>query len=276
MDSLFSSRWYRVAGIHPRLRSHVRVSRHVYRGQVWYLLQDTSTGRHHRVDENTFHFIGRMDGQRSTDEIWHSLLNKLGENTPTQDETIEILCQLSDNDLLQCEITPNVAELFRRRFEKNRKRRIAMLNPLAFRVTLFDPDKLLERLAPLSRALVHPAALAAWVVVVLLGLLSVGTNWAPIRAFASIHMLTPEFLLIMWILYPLVKSRPRAGTRAGGEGLGRGGARDRREPVAAGAGALRRRVGGLGVPGEVPARAGRERRGSWSSCSWQRWLCSSG
>ncbi len=157
MDSLFSSRWYRVAGIHPRLRSHVRVSRHVYRGQVWYLLQDTSTGRHHRVDENTFHFIGRMDGKRSTDEIWHSLLNKLGENTPTQDETIEILCQLSDNDLLQCEITPNVAELFRRRFEKNRKRRIAMLNPLAFRVTLFDPDKLLERLAPVGRALVHPA-----------------------------------------------------------------------------------------------------------------------
>jgi putative peptide zinc metalloprotease protein len=206
MESLFSSRWYRVAGVHPRLRSHVRVSRHVYRGQVWYLLQDTSTGRHHRVDENTFHFIGRMDGKRSTDEIWHSLLNKLGEKTPTQDETIEILCQLSDNDLLQCEITPDVAELFRRRFEKNRKRRIAMLNPLAFRVPLFDPDKLLDRLAPLGRALVHPASLALWVVVVLLGLLSVGANWEPIRAFASLHMLTPEFLLLMWVLYPLVKT----------------------------------------------------------------------
>jgi putative peptide zinc metalloprotease protein len=205
MESLFSSRWYRVAGIHPRLRSHVRVSRHVYRGQTWYLLQDTSTGRHHRVDENTFHFIGRMDGKRSTDEIWHSLLNKLGENTPTQDETIEILCQLSDNDLLQCEITPNVAELFRRRFEKNRKRRIAMLNPLAFRVTLVDPDKLLERLAPIGRVLVHPTSLAAWAVVALLGLLSAGANWAPIRAYASVHMLTPEFLLLMWILYPLVK-----------------------------------------------------------------------
>jgi len=35
MESLFSCRWYRVAGVHPRLRPHVRVSRHVYRGQVW-------------------------------------------------------------------------------------------------------------------------------------------------------------------------------------------------------------------------------------------------
>ena len=41
MESLFSARWYRVAGLHPRLRPHVRVSRHIYRGKVWYLLQDT-------------------------------------------------------------------------------------------------------------------------------------------------------------------------------------------------------------------------------------------
>jgi putative peptide zinc metalloprotease protein len=150
MDSLFSPRWYRVAGVHPRLQSRA-CSRHVYRDQAWYLLQDTSSGKHHRVDENTFHFIGRMDGVRSTDEIWHSLLNQLGENTPTQDETIEILCQLSDNDLLQCEITPNVAELFRRRFERNKKRRLTMLNPLSFKVPLFDPDRLLE-----------PLGLACW------------------------------------------------------------------------------------------------------------------
>lgn len=206
MDGLFSSRWYRVAGVHPRLRSHVRVSRHVYRGQVWYLLQDQSSGRNHRVDETAFHFIGRMDGRRSTDEIWHSLLNQLGEHTPNQDETIEILCQLSDNDLLQCEITPNVAELFRRRFEKDRKRRLTMLNPLAFKVPLFDPDALLTRMAPLARLLFNPSALAVWAVVVLLALLSAASNWQSIRAYAAVHTLTPGFLLLLWLCYPLIKA----------------------------------------------------------------------
>ena len=206
MESLFSPRWYRVAGIHPRLRSHVRVSRHVYREQVWYLLQDQSSGRHHRVDETAFHFIGRMDGKRSTDEIWHSLLNQLRENTPTQDDAIEILCQLSDNDLLQCEITPNVAELFRRRFEKDRKRRIAMLNPLSFRVPLFDPDALLVRMAPLARMLVHPATLVLWLVVFVLGLLAAGSHWSEITAFASVHMLTPKYLLLLWLCYPIIKT----------------------------------------------------------------------
>jgi len=33
--SLFSTSWYRVAGVRPRLRNHAQIHRHVYRGGVW-------------------------------------------------------------------------------------------------------------------------------------------------------------------------------------------------------------------------------------------------
>ncbi len=211
MESLFSSRWYRVASLHPRLRPNVRVSRHVYRGQVWYLLQDTSSGRHHRVDEGAFHFIGRMDGQRAVDEIWHSLLSSLGERAPTQDDSIEILCQLSDTGLLQCEITPDVAELFRRSLERGRKRRRASLNPLSFRVPLFDPEALLDRLGPLARFLFQPAVAVVWAVVVLAGLLSVLSSWNAVQSFAAVHMLTPRYLFLLWVCYPFVKALHELG-----------------------------------------------------------------
>jgi len=211
MDSLFSSRWYRVAGVHPSLRAHVRVSRHVYRGQTWYLLQDAASGRHHRVDETAFHFIGRMDGARTVDEIWHSMFNSLGERSPTQDDTIEMLCQLAENGLLQCEITPDVAELFRRGRQRARKKRIAMLNPLAFRVPLMDPDRLLERLAPLSRYLFHPVMALVWVAVVGSALLSALSSWEAIRSFAAVHMLTPRYLMLMWLCYPFIKALHELG-----------------------------------------------------------------
>lgn len=211
MDSLFSSRWYRVAGLHPRLRTHVRVSRHIYRGQVWYLLQDTSSGRHHRVDETAFHCIGRMDGQRTVDEIWHSLLNSLGEKAPTQDDAIEVLCQLSDAGLLQCEITPDVAELFRRSLERGRKKRMSMLNPLSFKVPLFDPEAMLERLAPLARLLFRPAVAVVWSVIVLAGLLAALSNWDAIHSFAAVHMLTPRYLLLLWLCYPIIKALHELG-----------------------------------------------------------------
>ena len=211
MDSLFSTRWYRVAGVHPSLRAHVRVSRHVYRGQTWYLLQDAASGRHHRVDETAFHFIGRMDGSRTVDEIWHSMFNSLGERSPTQDDTIEMLCQLSENGLLQCEITPDVAELFRRGRQRARKRRVAMLNPLAFRVPLMDPDGLLERLAPLARCIFHPLAALLWVAVVASAVLSVSSSWEAIRSFAAVHMLTPRYLMLMWLCYPIIKALHELG-----------------------------------------------------------------
>jgi putative peptide zinc metalloprotease protein len=211
MDSLFSTRWYRVAGVHPSLRAHVRVSRHVYRGQTWYLLQDAASGRHHRVDETAFHFIGRMDGSRAVDEIWHSMFNSLGERSPTQDDTIEMLCQLNENGLLQCEITPDVAELFRRGRQRTRKRRMAMLNPLAFRVPLMDPDGLLNRLAPLARCIFHPLTALLWGAIVLSAILSAAANWEPIRAFAAVHMMTPRYLMLMWICYPFIKALHELG-----------------------------------------------------------------
>ena len=211
MDSLFSSRWYRVAGVHPSLRAHVRVSRHVYRGQTWYLLQDAASGRHHRVDETAFHFIGRMDGGRTVDEIWHSMFNSLGERSPTQDDNIEMLCQLSENGLLQCEITPDVAELFRRGRQRARKKRIAMLNPLSFRVPLMDPDRLLERLAPLARCMFHPLTALLWVAVVGSALLSAFSSWDAIHSFAAVHMLTPRYLMLMWMCYPFIKALHELG-----------------------------------------------------------------
>lgn len=37
-ESMFSSSWYRAASLKPRLRSHARIHRHHYRGQLWYVL----------------------------------------------------------------------------------------------------------------------------------------------------------------------------------------------------------------------------------------------
>jgi putative peptide zinc metalloprotease protein len=63
-DSLFSPSWYRVADLKPKLRGHVEIHRHDYRGKVWYILQDHASGRSHRFSPAAYHFIGLLDGQR--------------------------------------------------------------------------------------------------------------------------------------------------------------------------------------------------------------------
>ncbi|MCP4992577.1 MAG: PqqD family protein [Gammaproteobacteria bacterium] len=71
--SLYSTYWYRVSDIKPRLRSHVRLYRHIYRGQNWYVVQDPSSSRQHRFNRSAYAIIGLMDGEKTVQEIWSCL-----------------------------------------------------------------------------------------------------------------------------------------------------------------------------------------------------------
>src|SRR5216684_1875342 len=107
---LLSSVWYRVAALKPKLRSHARLYRHRYRGQVWYVLQDPASGRTHRFTPSARLVIALMDGRHTVAELWEIANKRLGEDAPTQDEMIQLLGQLHATDLLQSDVTPNVAE----------------------------------------------------------------------------------------------------------------------------------------------------------------------
>ena len=88
---LLSSWWYRVAMRKPKLRSHARLHRHIYRGEVWYLLQDPASSRVHRFTPAARLVIALMDGRHSVGELWELANRHLGEDAPTQDELIQLL-----------------------------------------------------------------------------------------------------------------------------------------------------------------------------------------
>jgi putative peptide zinc metalloprotease protein len=149
-EPFLSSSWYRVSGLRPKLREHVSLSRHRYRGGSWYVLHDHASGRVHRLSTGTYMIVGGMDGTRTVDQLWHDAAARLGEEAPSQDEVIRLLIQLHMVDLLQSEPTPNVLELVERAEKVERRRWLAnMLNPLAMRVQLWHPDKFFTRSLPL-------------------------------------------------------------------------------------------------------------------------------
>ena len=68
-NSLVSPHWYRVARLKPKLHSHIQIHRHDYRGLIWYLLEDTTTGRNHRFNPAAYQFIGLLDGDSDVQAI---------------------------------------------------------------------------------------------------------------------------------------------------------------------------------------------------------------
>jgi len=206
-DQLFSSHWYRVAKVKIALRSHVRVHQHSYRGNIWYILRDDSSGRHHRFNENAYSFIKLINGRRTVNDIWEMLQEKLGDDAPTQQEVINLLGQLYYADHLLADLAPDVQELIDRR-SKERKRLLMsrLANPLAIRIPLVDPDRMVTRCLPFVRPLFTKTAAVIGLLLMLYALLEMTRHWSMLSQHAMEHSLSPYNLLIIWFVYPVVKA----------------------------------------------------------------------
>ncbi|MBN9888927.1 PqqD family peptide modification chaperone [Salipiger abyssi] len=206
-ESYLSSIWYRVADLQPRLRSHVKVHRHRYRGRPWYVLHDHASGRVHRFSPGAYMLIGQMDGGRTVDEVWRSLAEAYDEEAPGQDEVIRLLSRLHQNDLIQYAGSPDVADLLER-YNRNTRQILKqnMLNPMSFRLPLIDPDAFLRKTLPAVRPLTGWFGLLLWLVVVSWGLITAAMNWAPLTRDIADQMLAASNLMIAAITYPLLKA----------------------------------------------------------------------
>ena len=206
MSSLYSTYWYRVTDLEPRLRSHVNVTRHFYRHQPWYILRDSHTGRHQRFNMAAYYIIGLMDGRKTVDEIWQASLDFLGDEAPSQDEVIALLGQLHRTDLLQCNVTPDTLELFdRQQHAESQSTFSTFSNPFALRLPLINPDHFLQKWAFLIRPLLHWPALILWMCTVATALLLAFSHWPELSHNITDRVLTPQNIIILWLLYPLIK-----------------------------------------------------------------------
>jgi putative peptide zinc metalloprotease protein len=212
VKALFSPHWYRVARLKPRLRAHVEWHRHRYRGQPWWVLLDRSSGRVHRMSPAAWSLCGLMDGERSVQQIWDAATTRLGDEAPTQDETIRVLARLHAADVLQCDVPPDGVDLFQRLEKAERARwKQRLSSPLSLRIPLFDPDRWLDRALPAVRRLFGPAGLALWLLVVASGALLAAVHGGEIAREAATLGFAPHNLLVLSLAYPLVKALHEAG-----------------------------------------------------------------
>ena len=204
--SLLSNNWYRLRHLKPRLRGHVQIHRHAYRGEAWYVIEDRVGAKHQRFNFASYRVIHLMDGRRDMNALWDALSADLDDDTPTQDDIIRLLGQLHSADLVQMDITPDVAELFERRGKQQRRKWMGRFaSPVALRFPLYDPDPLLNRLLRWARPWLGWRAVALWLALVLPALLMLPAHWAELSGNLNERMLATDNLLMLALLFPLTK-----------------------------------------------------------------------
>lgn len=221
--SLFSSHWYRVGPLRPRLRAAASVSRQVFRGEVWYVVVDHLSGRTFRLTPAAHRIVGLMDGKRTLEDIWLLSADSLGDELPGQDEIIALLARLHQSDLLVTDTVPDLAEFGQRRDTYSRRQLLQKLkSPLAVRIPLFDPDRFLTRTEPYVRPLLSVGGLVAALALMLLALATAAVHWGELSSNLYDRVITAQNLVLMVLVYPVAKALHELGhayavKRFGGE-----------------------------------------------------------
>lgn len=204
--ALQSGNWHRVAGLKPRLRPHVRIHRHRYRGELWYVVEDRAAGKHHRFGLPAYRVIANLDGRRSLQQIWEALLHDGGEDLPSQDDVVQLLGQLNAADLISTEAAVDVAELFERHRKQGRQRwKQRLANPLSLRFPLLDPDRFLTRLQALLGAVPGGLWGLLWLLPVGLAASQVPVHWRELTENFGDQLIAADNVLLLAVAFMLMK-----------------------------------------------------------------------
>ena len=153
-----------------------------------------------------------MDGQRSMAEIWNMLVEADDDDLPTQPEIIRLLGQLHAADVLISDIAPDTAELLARYQRRRRSQRWQKLKtPLAIRIPLIDPDRLLIALLPYVRWMFNTFGAALWCAVVVAASVLAVRYWPDLSQNVTEKALAPQNLLLLWLTFPIVKALHEIG-----------------------------------------------------------------
>lgn len=202
MSSLYSPRWHRVAGLRPQLTPQLRVRRQQVRGERWWVLMPAQGGRSVRLNATAWALAGRLDGQRSVQQLWDGLLAQPGEPA-TQDEVIDMLTQLHEAALLQSDRAADFEGLLRQREQLAAPQRSRSL--LAWRVPLLDPSTWLRRRQGLANRLFSPAAALVWALAVCSLLVLLLQHAPTLWAHGERWLATPRYALLAVLLYAPIK-----------------------------------------------------------------------
>lgn len=202
---LLSPDWYRMAHLRLRLRPGVRVSEQMVRGEAWFVLSDPVSGRHLRFNASAWALFKGCDGRSSLDQLWSDLVASTGDDAPSQGETMALVGQAYSANLLQGNLPSDAVALVRAHQHGQKKRKPA-INPLSFKLPLWDADRWLSahahRVAPLySRG-------AAWLIAVLLaaGLCLLLLQGDALGAVLREQWGDGRLLLLVWLAYPPMKA----------------------------------------------------------------------
>jgi len=160
-----------------RLRSDLRFTLHRRGGRHWYVIEDDSRGQYFRVGLAEYVFLSLLDGKRTLDQAQSDLASLPGCYTIDEHQAINITKWMIDSGLAESHASHSQPATSRVRATAQQQKLLGFLNPIAWRIPLFNPDRLLTALHRWTRWLPGWLFTVVWFAVCAVGAVQLLVHW---------------------------------------------------------------------------------------------------
>jgi len=117
--SVFSESWFKVAKLNVSLNTNSYIKKQIYRGQIWYVIEDIYNNQFFKMKPEAYEFVIRLSADKTVEEVWEECLEILPQIAPTQDEVISLLTSLHHKNLLYFKNRADNEQLVQRSKKEN-------------------------------------------------------------------------------------------------------------------------------------------------------------
>ena len=170
MAKTFSESWYQVAPLKLALLPTVKVHKQVYRGEEWFVLQDSCSEKYYRVRPFAYRFLMELTAEKTFEEVWMSFVERHPKDAPSQEEAIQLIAQLHHANILHYRSQSDHDVLYSR-YQKVKERETLgkLMAFLYVRVPVWNPNDWLNRNIDWAQHLFTKGFFAFWLALILWG-----------------------------------------------------------------------------------------------------------
>ncbi|MGB5987605.1 MAG: hypothetical protein WBG37_20030, partial [Desulfobacterales bacterium] len=183
----------------PRLRSDLRFSPITGGEETWYVIEDPLRHLFYRIGPEEYQFIRRLNHFDSLEALLSDLA-VAGGMSLSSEQAQTILVWLAGRQLLRQENARLLTQTLAREKEIRQQQRVNRLNLITFKVPLFNPDPLLNRLGRHLDWLSGPLFFAGWLLAGILALTALHEKWPAFIGQAS-GFFSPANLVRVWLIW---------------------------------------------------------------------------
>lgn len=180
------------------LRADLETSRHVFRGEVSYVIVDPLTFSSHRFSRADYAILTRLTSRKPLNVIFDELVEAGELESEDAERFYGFIFSLHKIGFLNLPISDEKSLYNRHVSKRKAKRAQALKSALFFQVPLWQPDAFLSRTAGYARPFFSKTAFSVWILILALASWVVGHNWAEFSAPVG-DIFRNENLPLLWI-----------------------------------------------------------------------------